>query len=110
MLAASWCYLLVAIFCGVLGTISMKLSQGFKKLTPSVWLALFYFISFIALTLALKHLDMSFVYAIWSGVGTVMVAIAGVVFFHETLNARKILSLMLIVIGVIGIHLGNAIP
>jgi small multidrug resistance pump len=108
MLTNSWFYLAIAIFFGVLGTVSMKLSQGLKKWKPSVSLAIFYVISFIALTLAIKGIDMSIVYAIWSGVGTVLVAVIGFFIFKEPVTLRKIISLLLIVIGVLGIHLNNA--
>jgi small multidrug resistance pump len=107
-LTNSWCDLLIAIFFGVLGTVSMKLSRGLKKWKPSVGLAVFYFISFIALTLAIKGIDMSIVYAIWSGVGTILVAIIGVLVFKESVSLRKLISLFLVVMGVIGIHLNNA--
>ena len=104
----SWWYLLVAIFFGALGTVSMKLSHGLQKWKPTLCLMLFYFISFAALTLALEGIDISIVYAIWSGVGTIFVAIVGVILFKESISFRKILSLFLIVLGVIGIHLPNA--
>jgi len=104
----SWFCLAMAIFFGVLGTVSMKLSQGLKKWKPSVSLAIFYIISFIALTLAIKGIDMSIVYAIWSGMGTVLVAIIGFFIFKEPITLRKIISLLLIVVGVFGIHLNNA--
>lgn len=77
----SWFYLLVAIPFGVLGTISMKLSNGLKKWKPSLCLFCFYLISFAALTMALQGIDMSIVYAIWSAVGTVLVALIGIVIF-----------------------------
>ncbi|MBV8802302.1 MAG: multidrug efflux SMR transporter [Gammaproteobacteria bacterium] len=106
-LTSSWFFLAIAILFGVLGTVSMKLSQGLKKWKPFVSLAIFYVISFIALTLAIKGIDMSIVYAIWSGVGTVLVAIIGFFIFNEPITFRKIISLLLIVIGVLGIHLNN---
>jgi small multidrug resistance pump len=104
----SWVFLSVAIFFGVLGTVCMKLSHGLQKLKPSVCLAIFYFISFVALTLALQGIDLSIVYAVWSGIGTILVAIIGVVIFNESVSMRKIIALLLIVIGVLGIHLLNA--
>lgn len=106
--SASWWYLVVAIFFGVLGTVSMKLSHGLKKWKPSVCLALFYCISFIALTMAIQGIDVSIVYAIWSGVGTILVAVIGVLIFDESVSLNKVISLLLVVIGVIGIHLANA--
>lgn len=105
--SSSWMYLIIAIPFGVLGTVSMKLSHGFKKWKPSLFLSIFYIISFVAMTLAIQGIDISIVYAIWSGVGTIFVAIIGVLVFEESVSFRKVASLMLIVIGVIGMHLGN---
>lgn len=102
-------YLTVAILFGVLGTVSMKLSHGLQKWKPSLSLIVFYLISFVALTLALHGMDVSIVYAIWSGVGTILVAIIGVLIFEESLSIKKIISLCLVVIGVLGIHLMNAL-
>ena len=109
MISDSWLYLLVAIPFGVLGTISMKLSHGLKKWKPSVCLFVFYLISFIALTLAIQGIDVSIVYAIWSGIGTILVGIIGVLIFEESVSLKKALSLFLIVIGVIGMHLANVL-
>lgn len=101
--------LLIAILFGVLGTISMKLSNGLQRLKPSVFLLIFYSISFVALTLAVQGVAISIVYAIWSGVGTILVAVIGVVFFKESFSIRKGVSLLLIVIGVIGINLTDVL-
>jgi len=105
----SWWYLIIAIPFGVLGTVSMKLSDGLKKWKPSVCLAIFYIISFVALTLAIQGMDMSMVYAIWSGIGTILIAIIGAFIFEESMSFIKVISIMCIVIGVMGIHLANAI-
>ena len=104
----SWIYLCVAILFGVLGTISMKLSHGLKRWKPSVCLFIFYVISFAAMTLALRGIDISIVYATWSGIGTIFVAIVGVYLFEEAISINKIFSLSLVVLGVVGIHLTNA--
>jgi small multidrug resistance pump len=103
----SWIALAIAIISGVLGTISMKLSHGLQRLKPTVFLIIFYLISFVALTFAMKHIHLSVVYAIWSGAGTVLVASIGIIHFNETVSLRKIAFLMLIVIGVLGIHLSD---
>ncbi|MHB1948233.1 MAG: DMT family transporter [Gammaproteobacteria bacterium] len=105
----SWTYLLIAIPFGVLGTISMKLSHGLRKWKPSVSLLIFYLISFAALTMALQGIPLSIVYAVWSGVGTIFVAILSRFMFEESFSLMKIISLLLIVAGVIGIHLSNGI-
>ena len=105
----SWISLLIAILFGVMGTISMKLSHGLKYKKPIIYLAIFYLISFVALTFAMKHIELSVVYAVWSGVGTVLVASIGIIYFNESISIQKVIFLMLIVIGVIGIHLTDGL-
>jgi small multidrug resistance pump len=105
----SWLYLVLAIVLEVSGTTSMKLSHGFTKMLPSVLMFLFYGLSLSALTLALKRIDVSMAYAVWSGLGTALIAIIGVVWLKEPLNTLKIVSLTLIIIGVIGLNLSGGV-
>lgn len=105
----SWCYLFVAIITGVLGTINMKLSHGLKYSRPTILSLFFYVICFIALTLTLKHIELSVVYAVWSGLGTVIVSLVGIFHFGERASKRKALYLFLIIVGIIGIHV-SAFP
>lgn len=99
-------YLVLAILLEVAGTTSMKLSDGFNNILPSVCIFVFYISSFVFLTLTLKRLDVSFVYAVWSGLGTSLIAVIGFLFFHEPMTAIKIASLGLIIIGIMGLRLG----
>jgi small multidrug resistance pump len=105
----SWLYLVLAIVLEVSGTTSMKLSQGFTKVWPSVLMFLFYGLSLGALTLALKNIDVSVAYAVWSGLGTALIASVGVLWLKEPLNTLKVVSLMLIIIGVIGLNLSGGV-
>ncbi len=102
-----WFLLAGAIVLEIAGTTSMKLSQGFTRLVPSVLLFLFYLASIVALTMALRRIDVSVAYAIWSGVGTAAIAVIGMLFFREDISAIKVVSIGLIVIGVIGVNLGG---
>jgi small multidrug resistance pump len=104
-----WIYLFLAILSEVAGTTNMKLSQGFTKPIPSIMIFVFYGISFTFLTLALKKIDISIAYAIWSGLGTALIAIIGFTVFNEPITAIKIASIGLIVIGVVGLHLSNGV-
>ena len=104
----SWIILIGAILLEVAGTTSMKLSDGFSKLLPSILIFVFYGLSFVALTLCIKHIDVSVAYAVWAGVGTALIAVIGVAFFEEPVSAMKILSLGLIILGVIGLNLSGA--
>lgn len=103
----AWILLIVAIVFEVAGTANMKLAEGFTRLWPSVLLFLFYGLSFGCLTLALKAIDVSVAYAIWSGLGTALIAGVGVVWFKEPVTALRLVSIGLIVIGVIGLNLGE---
>ena len=102
-----WLLLTGAIVLEVAGTTSMKLSDGFSRLTPSVLIFVFYGLSFVALTLALRKFDVSVAYAIWSGVGTALVAVIGVMYFREPITALKLVSIALIIAGVVGLNVGE---
>ncbi|MEH2191358.1 MAG: multidrug efflux SMR transporter [Nostoc sp.] len=100
----SWIYLIAAILFEVSGTTCMKLSQGFTKLVPSVLIFVFYGLCFSCLTLALKRIEVSVAYSVWAGLGTVLIALIGIIWFRESATIIKLLSIALIVAGVIGIN------
>ncbi len=83
----------------------MKLSEGFTKTLPSVLTFIFYIGTLIMLTFALKELNMSLVYAIWSGVGITLITLVGYFFFEESFSVAKLLFIALIIIGVVGLNL-----
>ena len=103
-----WLLLTAAIVLEVAGTTSMKLADGFTKLIPSILLFVFYAASFIVLTFALKKIDVSVAYAVWSGVGTALIAVIGILYFRETVTVLKLLSIVLIIAGVVGLNLSGA--
>jgi small multidrug resistance pump len=103
----TWVYLGLAILLEVSGTTCMKLAEGFTKTVPSILLFVFYTLSFGMLTLALKKLDVSIAYAVWSGVGTALIASIGVLWFKEPATAMKLVSLGLIILGVVGLNLSG---
>ncbi|MEL0110650.1 MAG: multidrug efflux SMR transporter [Rickettsiales bacterium] len=98
----------LAIGLEVAGTISMKLSDGFSKLVPSILIFVFYAASFAALTFTLKKIEISVAYAVWSGVGTALIATIGILYFKEAATTLKFVSLFLIVAGVVGLKIGSA--
>ncbi len=100
----AWVVLGVAILLEVAGTTSMRLSEGFTRLTPSVLIFVFYAASFALNTLVIRVLGLSVVYGVWSGVGTVLTALIGIYYFKEPATAIKMVSIGLIVIGVMGLH------
>ena len=107
VLLTSWFYLVMAIFFEVSGTTFMKLSEGFTKTLPSILMVVFYAISLGLLTLALKKIDVSIAYAIWAGLGTMLIATIGILWLKEPVSALKVISLGLVIVGVVGLHLSS---
>jgi small multidrug resistance pump len=99
-----WLYLFGAIILEVCGTLSMKLSEGFTRILPSVMIFVFYVASLFMLTLAIKRIDVSTAYAVWAGLGTTLIAVAGFICFKEPVTVLKVLSIALIIIGVVGLN------
>ena len=100
-----WIYLLIAILTEVVGTTLMKVSQGLTRLVPSVLMFVLYGISFVFMALALKKIEVSTAYAIWSGLGTAMIAAIGIVWFSESVSLPKIAGMVLVIAGVVLINL-----
>ncbi len=96
----SWLLLTLAIVLEVTGTTNMKLSEGFSKVLPTIFVFVFYGLSIGALTLALNRIEVSVAYAVWSGMGTALVAVVGMLVFKEPVTAAKLGGLALIVVGV----------
>jgi small multidrug resistance pump len=91
----------------VTGTTALKLSQGFSRLAPSLVVVISYCLSFYLLSLTLKKMEVGVVYAIWSAVGTALIATIGILWFKEPISVLKIASLALIIFGVIGLNLSG---
>lgn len=94
-------YLSVAIASEVVGTLALRASRGFTQLAPSVLVIGAYSLAFYMLSLALREMSVGTAYAIWSGIGTAIVAIAGAVLFGERLTVRSVLGIVLIIVGVV---------
>jgi len=106
--AMSWIMLIGAICMEVCGTTCLKLSDGFTKWVPSVLIFVFYGLSFTLMTYAVKQLDLSLAYAIWSGVGTFLIALIGLFWLKEPFTLLKAVSMGLIIAGVVGINLAGS--
>jgi small multidrug resistance pump len=102
-----WILLSAAILLEVAGITSMKLSRGFAEPLPSIAVLIFYVLSAATVILALKRLDLSVTYAIWSGVGTALAALIGIAYFREPLSLIKVGSLALVILGVVGLSLAG---
>lgn len=104
-----WLLLTIGILTELGGSTCMKLSYGFTKLYPSIFTFIFWGISFSVFIIALKYFDLSFAYAVWSGLGILLVSIVGIVYFKEPFNTLKIISIIIIVIGVVSLNLSEII-
>lgn len=104
----AWLWLTLAILFEVGGTVSLKISYGLTKWLPTALTFLFYSISFTFLAFALKKLDISYAYAVWAAVGTALIALVGFLYFQESFTLFKLISLLLIIAGVAGLHLSSS--
>ncbi len=98
-------WLFIAILTETIGTTALQASQQFTRLWPSVCVVLFYGASFYFMALALKVMPVGIVYAIWSGLGIVLIAGIGYVLFGQRLDLPAVLGLALIIAGILVIHL-----
>jgi small multidrug resistance pump len=103
-------YLLLsgAILTEVVGTTAMKYSNGFTRLWPSVVTVVAYLLSFALLAQTLKSMAVGTAYAIWSAVGTALIAAIGIVFLGESTTWTKMLGLALVIGGVVLLNLSGA--
>ena len=97
----SWAYLLVAILAEVIATSALKASDGFSRLWPSVITVVGYSVAFYCLSLTLKHIPVGVAYAVWSGLGVVLITAVSWVLFGQKLDAPALIGMGLIVAGVI---------
>src|ERR1041385_515838 len=100
-----WILLYTAILVEVAGITSMRLSRGFSEPLPSIAVPVFYVFSALAVILALKRLELSTAYPIGSGGATALAAMFGITYFREPLTLFKIASLVLVILGVLGLSL-----
>ena len=97
----NWLILGIAIVGEVIATSALKASEGFTRLVPSLLVVIGYSVAFYCLSLTLKVIPVGVTYAIWSGVGVVLVSIAGWVFYKQSLDIPSVIGISLIVAGVI---------
>lgn len=101
---ATYAILAFAIAAEVAGTSLLGLSQQFTRLWPTLGLALCYGFSFYCLSVVVRHLPIGIVYAVWSGMGIVLIAGVGYVLFRQTLDTWAVVGLGLILSGVVVIN------
>ena len=100
-----WLYLAIAIVAEVIGTSALKASDGFTKLYPSLIVVVGYGVSFYCLSLTLRTIPIGIAYAIWSGVGIVLISLIGWLAFNQKLDLPALLGISLIAAGVAVLNL-----
>lgn len=101
----SWLFLGIAIVAEVFATSSLKESEGFTRLVPSLVVVAGYSVAFYFLSLSLKTIPVGVAYAVWAGLGIVLIALVGWVVFGQKLDTAAVLGMALIVGGVLVINL-----
>jgi len=105
----TWVLLGVAIVAEVTGTISLRFSEGFSKLLPSVVVVVGYGTAFVLLSVVLQRgMAIGVAYAVWAAAGVALVALIGAVFLGESLTAVQIGGLVAVIAGVVALELGAA--
>ncbi len=100
-----WIYLFIAGALEITWAVTMKMSEGFTVLIPSVITGVGYILSAVFLSVALKELPLGTAYAIWTGMGIIGTSVLGVILFHDKLSAPQVICVMLIVVGIAGLKL-----
>lgn len=101
----NWMFLFLAIIFETIATTALKMSQGFTVLLPSIATVIFYILCFYLLSLAMRTIDISVAYAIWGAFGILLISAIGMVFFGESVSFAKILSILFIILGTVGLRL-----
>ena len=106
----AWIYLIIAGLMEIVWALALKQSQQFTQLTPTIIFLISASISIIFLGLALKTIPIGTAYAVWTGIGAVGVAIAGMVLLNDPVTTIRLLFIGLIVCGVIGLKVSAGQP
>jgi len=99
-----WVFLSIAIISEVIATSCLKASEGFTRFWPSVVVVIGYLLAFYLLSLTLKTIPVGIAYAVWSGVGIVLIAMVGWLFLGQKLDMPAIIGLVFIITGVMVIN------
>jgi small multidrug resistance pump len=105
----SWVFLAIAIVAEVTATISLRLSEGFSKLVPSVLVVVGYATAFIMISFALKRgMPVAVAYAVSAAAGIALIALIGATFLNERLSVVQIGGIVLVIAGVVALETGRA--
>lgn len=103
----SWFYILIASVFEICWAVGLKYSEGFTRLTPSIFTITTMILSYVFLALGSKNLPIGTAYAIWTGIGAVGTAVYGMLFFNESKDFFRIFFVLLIVAGIVGLKLSH---
>ena len=106
----AWIYLIIAGLFEIGWAVGLKYTEGFTKLWPSVITIFGMILSFYFLSTAVKTIPIGTAYAIWTGIGAVGTAILGIILFGESREFMRMLFILLIVIGIVGLKFFSKIP
>lgn len=101
----AWIYLVIAGLFEVIWAVGLKYTEGFTRPVPSLLTVAAMVVSFVFLAQAMKALPVGTAYAVWTGIGAVGTAIMGIILFSESMAAGRIVSILLVVLGLIGLKL-----
>lgn len=103
-----WWWVALAIICEIAATSTLPATDGFTVVLPTIAVLFGYALSLFSLSQALVWLEVGIVYAIWSGVGTAVVALIGMIYFDEAATPTRVIALTLIIVGVVLINLDES--
>ena len=101
----NWLYLAIAIVSEVIATSALKAAEGFTRWVPSLVVVVGYASAFYFLSLTLRSIPLGVAYAIWSGVGVVLISLVGWLLYRQSLDAAALIGIGLIVAGVLVLNL-----
>lgn len=106
-MSISWLFLLLAGFFEICFTIALKFSKGFTRIVPSLVTAVFIVLSFFCVSQSMKTIPIGTAYAVWAGIGTAGTVACGILFFGDSMHIIRLVSMVLIIIGIIGLKLAH---
>ena len=104
----SWIVLAAAIACEVAGTVFMKLSNSLTRWGWIPPMLVAYILALLGLALALRTIEVGIAYAVWAAAGTLLIAVIGILFFGESISLVKVIAIILVIVGVIGLNLADS--
>lgn len=99
-------WLSIAIVAEVFGSSMLKLTDGFKRILPTLGVVGGYGIAFYLLSLSLNELPLGFVYAVWAGVGTALTSLVGIIFYKELIDLKKSIGILMVIGGIVLLNSG----